>query len=478
MDAAAFTALQNEVAKLSEHVRLLRRALFVSDAEEGRPLFARLRCHSIQLEDPKGEDDVLVQLSAGERGGRLDIWGRGGGVVAEMGVGEHGAGEVIISDRTHPRVELAVDEKGNAYSVVFRTDGKPGALLKGMADSASVAATGPDGKARACLLANADDFGEIILAARDQQRVTIKGMEAGGLIGFTGPGKGIKSVLGVGPDGPNLMLSRGAGAPSAALIVSPAQSLLSLNASSDEPPAVRLLASEPVTFIEVAHRKDGARFTALAAPEGASFEVCNPAGSVIAGIDTLGGHARFQLRNAAGRIAATLGASGDGAYFALLPGLEEDTPKPAFAVDATPSCSTLLMHQGGQPVIHLVGTAEHTALVLHSATEGRPYVQLSATPDSQFIALMQEENVALAAISAKPDGATFTINSELGIPRVRLGNADDGGGLILSWGGQTAITAAATELGGLVIVHDAEGGVADRLPRQKGDAAEGDDAET
>lgn len=476
MDAIAFTALQNEVAKLREQVRLLRRALFVSDAEEGHPLFARLRCHSIQLEDPKGEDDVLVQIGADERGGRIEIWGRGEGAAAEIGVGEHGAGEVIIFDSTpHRRIELGVDEKGSAYTTVFRTDGKPGALLKGMADSASIAATGPDGKARAAMIANDKDFGEIILTSREHQRVNIKGLETGGLIALSGPQKGAKSFLGVTPDGPSLMLGLGDNAPSAAIIVSPKESALSLNAKADGLPAIRLVASEPVAFIEVTHRKDGASVSATTVPGGATLAITNTAGFPIADFDSIKGNGRLRLYNATGQTAATLGAFGDGAYFALLPGAEDGSSKPAFAVDATPASSTLLMHQAGQPVVQISSAQAHTAIVLRSATEGRPYIQLSTTPDAQFVALMQEENIALAAIRAKPDGATFIINSELGIPRVALGNSDDGGALVLSWGGRTGVTIAAAELGGLVLVNDSEGKLNGRLPAYTGDANEEDD---
>lgn len=470
MNAAAFTALQDEVAKLREQVRLLRSALFVSDAEDGRPLFARLRCHSIQLADPEGDDDVLAQIHADESGGRLEIWGRGDGVVAEVGVGPHGAGEVIISDRTpHQRIVHGVDESGIAYSVVFRTDGKPGALMKGMKDSAAVTATGADGKVRACLVANASDFGEVFLAGGEHQRVAIKGAEAGGCIVFSGPGKDVKSVLGIGPDGPNLMLIRGEGAPCATIIVSPEQSIMSLNASIDHPPTVRLFASETVAFIDVMHRKDGAAFSAIAVPQGTTLEMSNATGAVAAIFDTVENAGRLRINNAAGQTGASMGAIGTGGYFFLHPIGPDGPLHPGFAAEATPAGSTLLMHHAGRPLIHLTGTEAHTAIVVHAATEGQPYLQLSATPETQFFAIMQEENTALASIHAKPDGASLVINSELGIRRAVLGNCDDGGALVLCWGGHPGVTGAATEKGGMLAIHDPEGRVADRLPRPKSD---------
>ena len=214
MDDAAFTALENEVSKLRAELAALRGFIKIDDAGGQRPPLMSIRCHSLELEDPKGEDEVVAQLAADSRGGRLMLWGRGDDAVAEVGVGASGAGEIVLFDRTpHRRVELGVDDKGHSYSVVFRTDGNPGALMKALGDSAAIGATGPDGRVRAGLMANAQGFRR---GGPRHQRQSIasqsREQEEGGYR-LERPRPGGSAALGVTADGPSLMLFHGWKAP-------------------------------------------------------------------------------------------------------------------------------------------------------------------------------------------------------------------------------------------------------------------------
>ena len=74
------------------------------------------------------------------------------------------------------------------------------------------------------------------------------------------------------------------------------------------------------------------------------------------------------------------------------------------------------------------------------------------------------DGIRRAGICATRDGGQLSLFNDLGIERVLLGSADDGGALKLNWGGTVGVAALAAEAGGAILVNDASGQVRASLP--------------
>ena len=138
--------------------------------------------------------------------------------------------------------------------------------------------------------------------------------------------------------------------------------------------------------------------------------------------------------------------------------------EPSFFVNAAPKSTALVFSHEGKPGVHLMTGPGVSLLTLNCGEEGKPFVQLSSNTETQFVPIQQDEDIVLTGLAATETGAEFAIHNDLGIPRVRLAVAGDGGVFGLNWGGHAGVVAAATEKGGMVAVHDSDGRRIDHLP--------------
>jgi hypothetical protein len=106
---------------------------------------------------------------------------------------------------------------------------------------------------------------------------------------------------------------------------------------------------------------------------------------------------------------------------------------------------------------------ESGALMLTNADNSNS-VNLAAGKHGGQIILGGDDGVTQASLFATEEGGQLTLFSEIGIERSTLVAKQDNGGLHLRFGGITGLIAAASERGGIVMIHDKAGDIAETIP--------------
>lgn len=481
---ADIAALREEVAALRQEIEWwrvrwkgIRKFVHFSPEDEGKPAFLSIRCHTLKIEAKDPADDVVAQFSANEHGAQLELWASGDRGALKLGIDENGAGLVTVEDGAgRERVRLGVLPDRDAYAVVFRQDGQPGAVLKGMAETASVAVTGADGKPRVYLHANADGTGEVAVARTGTAQLAKMSAQAeGGL--FTATQEGVPGAAGLGmmPGGAGLSLSSGPEGPMFAAMLQGKGAMLRVDAARTSGPSIAMFVDPKQTSCR-AKLADGSKSWELSGgPEGQSFELGIREGKAAVSLFAAKTGGSIAVAAEDGSEVARLMAVEGGAVFTLHPaGAQASEQGVGFHVKTK---ETLIFVGHGSKQLVQLHAGENGAMVnLHSGHEETPFVQLSSGKGGQFVAVRTADEAVLAGMQGTAAGGSLSLHNDLGILRARLAVADDGGLLHLNWGGTVAVSALATPQGGGVVVFDPEGRQLDSLP-DAGDDDDDDDEE-
>jgi hypothetical protein len=106
---------------------------------------------------------------------------------------------------------------------------------------------------------------------------------------------------------------------------------------------------------------------------------------------------------------------------------------------------------------------ESGALLLTNA-DNTNAVNLAAGKQGGHILIGGDDGVTQASLFATEEGGQLTLFSEIGIERSTLVAKQDNGGLHLRFGGITGLVAAASERGGIIVIHDKAGEMAETIP--------------
>ncbi len=113
-----------------------------------------------------------------------------------------------------------------------------------------------------------------------------------------------------------------------------------------------------------------------------------------------------------------------------------------------------------------VGVAEdgESGTIMLTNAENTNSVNLAASKQGGRIILGSDDGTAQASLFATEVGGQLSLSSDIGIERATLGAKEDSGALHLRFGGVTGVIAAASERGGIVMIYDNEGTLAETLP--------------
>jgi hypothetical protein len=131
---------------------------------------------------------------------------------------------------------------------------------------------------------------------------------------------------------------------------------------------------------------------------------------------------------------------------------------------AADSAAFSMVNAQDKAQVYLGYTAERASLHLKPNDESGCAASIFTQDEGGAVLVSGTDGMRRAGICATRDGGQLTLFNDLGIERVMLGSADDGGVLKLNWGGTIGVAALAAEAGGAILVNDAAGQVRASLP--------------
>jgi hypothetical protein len=135
------------------------------------------------------------------------------------------------------------------------------------------------------------------------------------------------------------------------------------------------------------------------------------------------------------------------------------------ALGATSKGGSLTIVKEGHPRAFMgVGDEPRVGTILLTNADDTPAVNLVVTEHGGRMLLSGADGTTQIGCGASDEGGQISLFNELAVERATIRSKADGGGIHLKWGGTTGLIAAATERGGVVLTHNAEGDITDSLP--------------
>lgn len=139
-------------------------------------------------------------------------------------------------------------------------------------------------------------------------------------------------------------------------------------------------------------------------------------------------------------------------------------PDLGFLTHADEENITTILHRGPRTLL-ATGSSEHGgALSVCGSEEGTGSATLCGGKYGGTLTLTNADGQPQATLDTTDYGGRFNIHNDLGFPRITMGVYEESAGLHLNHTGQQGVSAVATPIGGLVMVHDAEGHLRATLP--------------
>lgn len=128
---------------------------------------------------------------------------------------------------------------------------------------------------------------------------------------------------------------------------------------------------------------------------------------------------------------------------------------------------TTILHRGPRTLLG-IGLNEHGGtLTLCGSEEGTGSATLCGGKYGGTLILANADGQPQATLDTTDYGGRFNIHNDLGFPRITMGVYEESAGLHLNHTGHKGVSAVATPIGGLLMVHDAEGHLRATLPDQQ-----------
>ncbi|HSU53707.1 MAG TPA: hypothetical protein VLT36_06585, partial [Candidatus Dormibacteraeota bacterium] len=123
-----------------------------------------------------------------------------------------------------------------------------------------------------------------------------------------------------------------------------------------------------------------------------------------------------------------------------------------------------LSNPANQPQLMIMNSKAGPSIALQPKPDQGAAATLACSKEGGALFICDAEGTRRCGLCATEDGSQLMLFNDLGIERVLLGSAQDGGALRLNWGGTMGVAALATQEGGAVVVNDANGQPRASLP--------------
>lgn len=476
---AAMETMRGEMEKMKKEMALMRKAVQVSVDKEDGSLFRVLTCDVMQVKCRDASGSTAITLSASGSGGCLSLMypenpdGSASAAVNLM-LNEDGEPELVLRGRDlHPLVMLKGEPKRGSVAV-FSEAGQPGAVMHGQAGGGSVAVLQPDGKARGVLIHSdgAVEGGrtELIFVDEDMKtRLKLLADPKHELLHLAHPEVPQAVVLAGGKEGGSLQMNAALDGSSISLMATGKIACLTVKEGLlPEPGAeVHLSAGEGTGCAVSLSDSLGGKRAELHVTGDASMLSLNGEGET-AGVELMhmaGNFSSIKLHAPSGQRTVNLMATNDLGAVSVRSPEEEGTAVSLMTNQGVPS---LLMTEQGQGRV-LINTTENCGMVCAYGPRGNEggMASLCGGERSGAVRVGAADGTTFAMMSATDHGGRLDINNDLGLPRIVMGVHQESAGIHLNHTGSVGVSAVATEIGGVVSVHDDEGNRVASLPARE-----------
>jgi hypothetical protein len=498
-----FVALQNEVAALRGELAELQKYLIIQK-KEGLPDYVKLRCSMVTVFDGSDASLTRANLGTSEDGPYLSFYGKDQKARMFLSSQKDDTRCDLYNKESKISASLAADE--GPHLCLYGSDEKSRVFITAEKDDAQCDIYDKAGKVAVSLAVTPEGGGQVSVHHEKNPRAVLKalptsgvvsvvndkgfpyaamvGEEAGGqLVILTSEGEPVVKLMSDTPHGGMVAVANKQGEPLVALTVNEAGGAM-FTSRTDGGVACSIMTNEDGGSILTYGKDQKMAAAILNTAGGCGLRLHNSAGNVMLEMMTEVGGGSLHLRDTKGvdRIALMQGAMGP------LLTLKSEEKENLVMLSAFNGEGAVMLHNKAGACANFQMSEKSTGLSLIDAKKNlqiyfghdvgtdrasfhlkpkeneNSAVALATGPEGGIIMVSGPDGTRRGGICAARDGGQLLLFNDLGIERVLLGSADDGGLLKLNWGGNVGMSALATHKGGVVIVNNADGKVSASLP--------------
>jgi hypothetical protein len=439
------TRLTEQVAALQHQLGQLQQFLCVETRPdlEGAPSFLTLRCASVSLCNPQNPTQTQGLLAGSNTGASFSLSGIDGKDRIMLSAQHDLPRCTLFAADLKEAVELSLDPGSGRGLISVSDAGKPRTLMKASDIGGVISVVHDDGRPRALLFGNAA-HGEILALGADTPatvKISCDKSHGGGLVTVSANDSKPAVALSASHEGGAVMVLRKEGSVGCSMATMDKVSGITVSSlgqgqlhflSDTNGPSVRLTDSEGHPRLSLQNTADGSLIT----------------------IDSTNGQPLVSLASVAGQPAINLD-NGQGDRITL---------------QTAPEGGGMLAFSNppDQPQLLLLNARTGPSIALRPHADRGAAATLGCTREGGALFICDSEGTRRCGLCATEDGSQLMLFNDLGIERVLLGSAQDGGALKLNWGGTMGVAALATQEGGAVVVNDANGRPRASLPPHDG----------
>lgn len=478
---AAVSTMRAELDKVKAELSSLRKVVQVSEDEDGRP-FRVLNCEILMVRKRGAKGEHAVSISSDESGGYVTLLypeNEGGGASAAMNLmfDESGVPQVVLRGQDGSMRVLLQAEEQRGTVAVLSEGGIPGAVMHGQPGGGSVAVLQADGQSRGVLIHSDDQGGgntQLIFADENvQTQMKLVADHKHSILMMPQPEMPQALILASGKDGGSLMLNSGSGAAHVSLAATDQMACLTVKEGRiDEEDGAEVRISAGAAFgsavsltDELGNKravldviKDSSGLTFFSNDEKETISLMNHGvkGSTL------------KLYGAEEQECVILLVSGDTSGVTVRSPEDHKTSANMIITSGKP---TLFIAESGQGKV-MVNTVENCGIVSVYGTRGNEggSASLCGGERGGTVRVGTSDGTNFASLDATDHGGRLLINNDLGIQRIALGVYQESASLHMNNTGNIGVSACATELGGVLCVHDSQGNIAATLSAKDGDS--------
>ena len=436
------TSLTRQVTELQQQVSVFQQLLW-TETREGSPTPLHLRCASLTVCSPENASQAQAVLAAGSAGPTFALTGSDGSSRMLIDAQKEKVRCSLYGDENQPAVELGVESgAGRGFIAVFDA-GKPRGLMKASEGGGAVSIVHDDGRPRAMLFGN-QAHGEVLALAADTDatvKLSCDKAHGGGLITVSANDAKPAVALSASAEGGAVMVLRKEGTVGCSMATM--QRVAGITVADLGQGQLHLLSDPSGPSIRLTAPDGRPRLSLHSTDEGAIISLDSPTDQPLLSLATVQGQPALHLENGKGDRVTLQTAPEGGSMLAF-------------------------SNPPDKPQLLLLNAKSGPSVALRPQTDRGAAATLGCTREGGAIFICDSEGTRRCGLCATEDGSQLMLFNDLGIERVLLGSAQDGGALKLNWGGTMGVAALATQEGGAVVVNDANGQPRASLPPHDG----------
>jgi len=435
--------LTRHVAELQQQVSLFQNLLGTEKLEGSPAPLLHVRCASLSLCSPENPSQAQAVLAAGSAGPSFALSGTDGSTRVLIDVRQEQPRCVLYGGELKPAVELGAEAATGRGHIGVLEAGKPRTLMKASEAGGAVSVVHDDGRPRAMLFGSAA-HGEVLALAADTPamvKLSCDKSRGGGLVTVSANDAKPAVALSASAEGGAVMVLRKEGTVGCSMAT-----------------------MERVCGITVADLGQG-QLHLLSDPSGPSIRLTDPEGKPRVSLHSTGQGAIISLDSQTNQPWLSLAAVQGQPALHL-----ENGQGDRITLQTAPEGGGMLAFSNppDKPQLLLLNAKSGPSVALRPQTDRGAAATLGCTREGGAVFICDSEGTRRCGLCATEDGSQLMLFNDLGIERVLLGSAQDGGALKLNWGGTMGVAALATQEGGAVVVNDANGRPRASLPPHDG----------